>query len=261
MLSVRLPLRLALPLSLVGSLAAHRLHALTYGGAAAASAVGSTTLTAGMGHTAALSAFFVTSSFLGALVPGEDSIAAKGGERDALQVVANGGVSAVCAYAERLGYAWAGAAFAGALAAACADTWATEVGRGFGRQPILITSLRRVPPGTSGAISLPGLAASLIGATVIAGIASLGRVVAAGSIPAVALSGTAAALVDSLLGATIQEIRFCPVCGTQTEQTRHTRCGTQTYIVGGLPGIDNDVVNLATTASGALLAVRLARTR
>ena len=58
-------------------------------------------------------------------------------------------------------------AFVGAMAAVNADTWSTDIGILSPSPPRLITSGRRVTPGTSGAISLPGTIAALLGALLI----------------------------------------------------------------------------------------------
>src|SRR5512145_712716 len=104
-----------------------RVRWLTRRGAAAALAVGVATLWGfGWRGLILLLAFFVSSSLLTAAAKksaakgGEES--GGGGRRNARQVVANGGIAAVAALAGN--WAW----FAGALAAANADTWATEIG-------------------------------------------------------------------------------------------------------------------------------------
>ena len=53
--------------------------------------------------------------------------------------------------------------FAASFAAKLADTFGSEIGKRFGRTTVLITSLRAVPPGTEGAISLEGTLASAAG--------------------------------------------------------------------------------------------------
>jgi uncharacterized protein (TIGR00297 family) len=66
-------------------------------------------------------------------------------------------------------------AFAATFATAAADTAGTEVGKAIGRTPILLTTFRRVAPGTIGAVSVEGTVAGLLAAAAIAGLgASLG---------------------------------------------------------------------------------------
>ena len=55
-------------------------------------------------------------------------------------------------------------AYAAAVATAAADTCSSEVGKAYGRRTFLITSLRPVPPGTEGAISLEGTLGGFLGA-------------------------------------------------------------------------------------------------
>src|SRR5206468_12197817 len=88
----------------------------------------------------------------------------RGPRRTARQVVANGGVAAVAAV---LG-SWPAAA--AAIAAAAADTWATEIGAFSPLPPRLITSGRRVTRGTSGGITVLGTLGRVAGAALIAGL-------------------------------------------------------------------------------------------
>jgi uncharacterized protein (TIGR00297 family) len=57
-------------------------------------------------------------------------------------------------------------AFSGSVATACADTFSTEIGQAEG-SPRLITTLKKVPVGTNGGVSLQGLGASLLGSFLI----------------------------------------------------------------------------------------------
>ena len=108
--------------------AARRMRALTVSGATAAAIVGFLLFGLGGGQgAAALLLFFVTSSALSRWRKRDkDRIGfEKGGERDAGQVLANGGIAAACAlllpvFPEAL---WPRLALLGALAAANADTW------------------------------------------------------------------------------------------------------------------------------------------
>lgn len=229
----------------------------------------------GLGTTAgavALVAFFVSSSLLGRVLHRRtvslETDYAKGGRRDLGQALANGGVAAACAvlYALTGDGAWA-VALLGSLAAANADTWATELGGAFGGVPRLITSLRPVPAGTSGGITLAGLAASVAGAGFIAGSGLITAAVTVSPETALAASrpaypflpagflaimagGVAGSLLDSLLGATVQAMYWCPACMRQTERAVHG-CGTETVHLRGLPWLGNDAVNLLATAFGA----------
>jgi uncharacterized protein (TIGR00297 family) len=95
--------------------------------------------------------------------------------------------------------------FAASFAAKLADTCGSEIGKRWGRHTVLITSLQAVPPGTEGAISLEGTAASLAGSALMASIA-----LAAGLLPGwpqwglVTGVGLVATLLESLIGATCQ---------------------------------------------------------
>jgi uncharacterized protein (TIGR00297 family) len=246
------------------AVAARRARALSRSGADAAVVVGTAAAAAGWSWGALLILYFVVSSALSRAGAAEKDrrtrgVVAKGGARDAIQVVANGGVFALCALgaliaAPPMARVFATAA-AGALAAATADTWATEIGTLVGGTPRALLSLREVPAGTSGALSAAGSAAMLAGALAVALVARWLELTDA--VAAVALAGVTGALVDSLLGATLQERRWCDACSRATERPVHD-CGAATRRIGGLGAIDNDAVNLAATLAGAAVAALLA---
>ena len=197
---------------------------------------------AGLPGLVLLFAFFLSSTWL---TPG-------GGRRRALQVAANGGVAAVAALLSRAGPAWT-AAFAGALAAAAADTWSTEIGGRSRVAPRLITTGAVVASGTSGGVTWLGTAGCAAGAAFIAAAAALLGLVGAGAALAVAAGGIAGALADSLLGATLQVRYRCPACGAVGEKQRHG-CDADGEPVSGLAWMTNDTVNLAATLIGAAVA-------
>jgi len=96
--------------------------------------------------------------------------------------------------------------FAASLAAKLADTCGSEIGKRWGRHTVLITTLRPVPPGTEGAISLEGTAASAAGSALMATVmAALGVIETPGAWILVVGVGLAATLLESLLGATLQQ--------------------------------------------------------
>jgi uncharacterized protein (TIGR00297 family) len=236
-------------------------HALTGRGAAAAAVIGTLAVAAGWNTGILLILYFVAATILtraGAARKAQRvaDIVAKGGRRDARQVIANGGAFAAAAAGALLWPhpVWMVAA-AGALAASTADTWGTELGTLADGTPRLVTSWRPVPAGTSGAVSVPGLLATVAGAAFIAtATISLGWTPADGA--AVAGGGIAGALADSLLGATVQERRHCPSCNADTERPVHS-CGAATRHAGGLAGLENDAVNLLSSTVGALVAAAL----
>lgn len=122
--------------------------------------------------------------------------------------------------------------FAASFAAKLADTFGSEIGKRWGRHTFLITSLRPVPPGTEGAVSLEGTLASLAGSGLMAGwMAALGLVSGWSDGLLVCVVGLVATLLESVLGATLQP-RFA--------------------------WLTNEVVNALQTLLAALLAMGLA---
>jgi uncharacterized protein (TIGR00297 family) len=128
---------------------------------------------------------------------------AGGGRRGARNALANAGVATLCALLATLTSLEAfAAAFVASLGAAFADTAESEVGQLYGRAPRLITSMRRVPPGADGAVSLPGTLAGLAAATLTAALGyALGLVEGEASLAFVALAGFLGTIVDSVVGA------------------------------------------------------------
>jgi uncharacterized protein (TIGR00297 family) len=208
--------------------------------------------------------FFITSSGLSRAFKnrkrGLDEKFSKGHERDAGQVLGNGGLAtffaALHAFYPGSILPWIG--FAVSLAAVNADTWATELGVLNPTQPRMITNLgKRVEKGTSGGISLFGTLASLLGAAVIAlpaiylspvGPLSLNYILL------ISLSGLAGSLFDSFLGATVQAMYYCPTDEKETEKHPLHTCGTQTVHIRGWEWLDNDWVNFACSAFGMAVA-------
>ncbi len=190
---------------------------LTAAGAVAALVVGGATIWGvGWRGLALLLAFLFSGSLL----------TRGGGRRTAAQVFANGGVAAVAAM---LG-SWT--AFAGALAAAAADTWATEIGAHSRPVPRLITSGAPVSAGANGGITLLGTTGGLLGAAFIGGLTWLLGPRDLRLAAVVAVAGVLGMLIDSVLGATVQG--------------------------AGDKWLDNNGVNFAMTLAGAGIAAWLA---
>ncbi|WP_122089519.1 DUF92 domain-containing protein [Halalkalicoccus subterraneus] len=120
-------------------------------------------------------------------------------------------------------------AFAGSVATAMADTLSSEIG-GVYDDPRLITTGKRVAPGTDGAITWQGELAGLAGALAVAGPALvLFETISVFGAVLIAVGGVAGMTADSLLGATVEN-RW----------------------------LDNQGVNFLATLVGAAVAVGLA---
>ena len=255
-----------LVLAASASAVAFLVHSLTLRGALAAAVLG--TLVFGFGGwqwAVLLLTFFISSSALsrafGQAKQGAEEKYAKGSERDEMQVLSNGGIAGLFVVLHALSPAslWPWIAFGGALAAVNADTWATELGILNPGAPRLITALsRQVEKGTSGGVSIVGTLASLLAAVVIGIPAAFFSPTAPWFLLSViAVAGLAGSLVDSLLGATLQAIYFCPRDQRETEKHPLHTCGTPTVHVRGWRWLNNDWVNVACSITGALLALGL----
>ncbi|ERN54815.1 DUF92 domain-containing protein [Alkalihalophilus marmarensis] len=244
--------------------AAYYLKKLTVSGAVAAVVVG-WCIAFGLGFYGlmVLAIFFITSSMWSSLWKGRKAsdVTEKGDRRDAWQVAANGGVAALMAlfYGFNPSPIWI-FAFVSSLAAANADTWASEIGTLSRQRPLHILTWKRVEPGTSGAITALGSAAAFAGSFLISVFAILGWWSAYHNshvlLIALTVVGFLGNIIDTLVGASFQVLYKCRECGIETEATEH--CGSQTEYMSGLRWLNNDVVNIACTASGALLGIGVA---
>ncbi len=120
-------------------------------------------------------------------------------------------------------------AVAAAFATAACDTCSSEIGQAYGRRHFLITTFRRVPAGTDGAVSVEGTLGGLAGAAVLAALAWAIGLVSPGGAVVVTVAAFFGATVESYLGATIEAI----------------------------DAIDNELVNFANTAIGGAAALAL----
>ena len=130
----------------------------------------------------------------------------RGGRRGAGNAVANCGVATIAAVAAVTTPHETAAllAFVAALTAGGSDTVASEIGKAWGRATFLITTVRRVKPGTSGAMSLEGTAAGIVAALALAAIAVALGLASRSAIVPIAVAATIGALVESALGATLE---------------------------------------------------------
>ena len=149
------------------------------------------------------------------------------GGRTAAQAMANLGIAAlVVAVAPATALqGWAVLALA-ALAEAAADTASSEIGMALPGKTIMVTTLRPVPPGTDGGISLLGTIAACAGAASVAAAALLSGLVTPRAALVIILAGFLGTMVDSLLGALFERRGW----------------------------LDNDLVNLFSTAASVGVA-------
>ena len=155
----------------------------------------------------------------------------RGGRRGARNAFANvtaGVVFAFLAIATQFPEAMS-IALAAAFATAAGDTVSSEIGQAYGRTHVLITSLRRVPPGTDGAVSLEGTFAGLAASLAVGALGAAVGLYGALGIALVAIAGLAGNLLESWAGAALGDIRR----------------------------IDNELVNFANTVGGGLIALAL----
>jgi uncharacterized protein (TIGR00297 family) len=115
------------------------------------------------------------------------------GRRGAAHVVANVGVPAAL-----LVLGAPPVAFVAALAAALADTLGTEIGGLYGHSPFSPVKLRRLPVGSAGAVSAPGILAGAAGSALMGGVGVLAGILPVTAIAVVAAAGIAGSLAESL---------------------------------------------------------------
>lgn len=247
---------------------AYKKRTLSRSGVAGAIATGTATFGfGGMPWAMTLVFFFISSSFLSHFRAHDkaqlaDDKFSKGSQRDLGQVFANGGVATIFSVCHGLARtphlrAMLETGFIGALATANADTWATETGTLSTQTPHLITTGKRVEPGVSGGITLLGTTASAIGALTTGVVFQLLRRSTTPLMPLIAcFGGLMGSLCDSLLGATLQAMYYCPTCQKETERHTHS-CGTTTQPLRGWHWMDNDVVNALATLCGSAISMLL----
>ena len=105
-----------------------------------------------------------------------------GGQRNWVQVICNGGVAAFASvlylvevgcgerpidFARDFNASIFSMALLGSLACSSGDTWASEIGSVFSKNPRLVTTWRQVPVGTNGGVTVVGTLASIVGGDVV----------------------------------------------------------------------------------------------
>ncbi len=213
----------------------------------------------GAGHRvgALVGLFFVSGSLLtrwserAGLVPAD----AKGSRRDGIQVATNGIWAALGALTIHAAPTMGWSMLAGALGAAQADTWATEIGARAVTPPRLITSGLPVLAGTSGGVTALGTAGGLVGAALLGATAWAVAAPPPAAISAL-IAGCIGMVADSLLGATGQAVFTRNEAGGDFTTPGRDVESTRT-LIRGFAWCTNDVVNLAGTGTGAAVGLGL----
>jgi uncharacterized protein (TIGR00297 family) len=159
----------------------------------------------------------------------------KGGARGWKNAVANCSVAAFLAILSMLSplpYALIFVAgFFGAFATAAADTVSSEIGQVLGKHPILITTLKPVPVGTEGAISLEGTFAGIIASMIVCAVGVAVAYIPVWIAVVCVIAAFVGTTVESYLGATLEQMKI----------------------------VDNEIINFMNTVVGAAVAMLLAR--
>lgn len=203
-----------------------------------------------------LGVFFVTSSSLSKFKKKSkkdmEAKAGKGSRRDAIQVLANGGAASIVAiiffFHEQSIYI---PIFAVLLAAANSDTWSSEIGSLSKKKPISLRSFKRIDTGSSGAVSLLGSVAGIVGSFFIAISSYLLFPISLKEAFIVFVAGCIGNIIDTLLGAFLQAEYQCTNCHAIIEKVDH--CGMVAKRMKGLKWMNNDVVNTLSGISAAVV--------
>jgi uncharacterized protein (TIGR00297 family) len=157
----------------------------------------------------------------------------KGGRRGARNAIANTGAGVLFAFlaVATPHHALFVLALTAAFATAAADTVSSEIGQAFGRTTYLLTTFRRVPAGTNGAVSLEGTLAGVVASTIPAAFAAATALIS--------WPGAAVVIVAAFIGTTLESF-----LGATLERGN---------------AIDNEAANLANTLAGGLVAIGLSQ--
>ena len=121
--------------------------------------------------------------------------------------------------------------YVASLATKLSDTFASEIGKAYGKNTYLITTLKMVPKGTEGAISIEGTVAGILGSVIMAAVGiPLGFITTVKGFLACIIAAFVATTAESFIGAVYQD---------------------------KYPWLSNELVNLINTIIGAVTAVAI----
>lgn len=121
--------------------------------------------------------------------------------------------------------------YVASIATKLSDTFASEIGKAYGKTTFLITNFKRVDPGTEGAVSAEGTAAAVVGGFLMSSYGlGIGLIKDYPSLLLSTLAAFIATNIESVIGATLQGDN-------------------------GPKWITNEVVNFFNTLIGATLSI------
>ena len=260
--TIRFQLTLGIILAALVAAVSYQMCFLKMNGAVVAFLLGSIIFGfGGLKYTVPILLFFVLSSVLsktGRRKKSElEQSFEKSGVRDMYQVLANGGIPGILMILIFLLQRedWY-PIYLVAIAAATADTWATEIGVFSRHKPHLITNFKTTAPGTSGAISILGSLAAVMGSLIIL-LSGQIFMPESGTFKLVfflslVLCGVLGSFIDSIMGATIQAQYKCRSCQKNTEKMIH--CQQSSILIRGHVLINNDLVNFLSIAAAVVIS-------
>ncbi|MBU5676972.1 DUF92 domain-containing protein [Alkaliphilus sp. MSJ-5] len=181
--------------------------------------------------------------------------------RGYIQVIANGLLGLVFSflYYKTKNYNYL-MAYAAVFAASNADTWASEIGVLSNKKPVSIITFKPMEKGMSGGVTLLGTIFSLLGSSLIATIFFGGYIILFKfdrTLPIktmiIVIAGFMGALIDSILGATIQVKYIDERENIITERKFYK--GKQTKYLKGIRFINNDIVNFLSGLFASLIVL------
>jgi uncharacterized protein (TIGR00297 family) len=181
-------------------------------------------------------------------------VIAKPGSRDYIQAVCNLGAATgimLLWHFTREDYFMA--AFIGSVAAANADSWASEIGGLSKKQPVMITNFKPVAKGISGGVTLTGILGGIAGAFFISFSGLVFFYLLENNMATEMTSlffssffaGAAAFISDSYLGSWLQAL-YLDEKNLLTENSS----ASGVKLIKGWKWMNNDLVNLITTVLG-----------
>lgn len=120
--------------------------------------------------------------------------------------------------------------YVGSFSTKLSDTCASEIGKAYGQRTFLITTLKPVPRGTEGAVSLEGTLAGIVASVAIAAVGFAVNLISVVGVGICIVAAFIATNLESVIGATLQA-RF--------------------------NWLTNEVVNILNTLIGAAIAILL----